>query len=282
MLIDLKDIHADESFNCRGKIDPVSVVELAKDIDARGLIQPIIITEYTKAEREIHNYKYRIIAGHRRYMAHVVARKKDIKCIICNEMHGEVDARLYNLTENLHRQDLTIRQEARAVKALFDLGLNRRTISERLGMSDGWVQVRTDLLKLPADIQDEIERSGIKQSDIRRLYTIYNGAGLEKTQQAVRELKDAKAKRTEANIDRHVKNNLTKKCMRTKPQIFNMQTLIRETIGNGLTTRALAWAAGEISEEDFLSTLAETCETLEIPFVIPEGGCAGYVADKNL
>jgi hypothetical protein len=70
--------------------------------------------------------------------------------------------------------------------------------------------------------------------------------------------------------------------MRTKPQIFNMQTLIRETIGNGLTTRALAWAAGEISEEDFLSTLAETCETLEIPFVIPEGGCAGYVADKNL
>jgi len=34
----ISEIHDDESFNCRGKIAPIDVVDLAKDIKENGFI----------------------------------------------------------------------------------------------------------------------------------------------------------------------------------------------------------------------------------------------------
>ena len=46
--IPLTEIDADENFNCRGKIAPIDVVDLAKDITERGLIQPVSVAPIEK------------------------------------------------------------------------------------------------------------------------------------------------------------------------------------------------------------------------------------------
>src|SRR4051812_9291295 len=79
----LTEIYADEDFNCRGIIDPTSVVELAHDIkqkekelgEGKGLISPIIVQPWLKKAGK----KWRIVAGYRRFKAHVLNQAKTIR-----------------------------------------------------------------------------------------------------------------------------------------------------------------------------------------------------------
>ena len=163
--IPLDDIHADAEFNCRGDILPIDVHDLALDIKERGLLQPVIVSPYTEEQEAETGYKYRLIAGFRRFTAHRVIQEKRILCIIRPDMVDEAEARLLNLTENTQRKDLNILQEARALTGLRALGVGEFDIAKRLGKSRGWVQVRCILLKLPEELHQEAAAGLIKLLD---------------------------------------------------------------------------------------------------------------------
>lgn len=262
----MKEIFADESFNCRGVISPTDVVDLVKDIEQQGLIQPVTIAPYNKD-----GYKWRLLAGFRRYMAHRVL-KADKILSMCRQIEmKEVDARYLNLTENLRRKDLTIMQEARALIGLFTHGASEAEAAFRLNQSRGWVQERFMLLKLPDIVQKEVEAGMIPKREIRTLYTIHKKGDPDLLVCAVKKIKDAKIRGGDGAIARKVlptSNKHTKK--RWLPNdIFKMMNHIQTTLGNGLHTRSLAWTAGEISTQELFESIAKECDAASIEYKIP-------------
>jgi ParB/RepB/Spo0J family partition protein len=244
--IPMNAIHYDQDFNCRGQIIPMDVIDLAKDIKQNGLLQAIVVSKYSKEKAEATGFSYLLIAGYRRFTAHRVLQLDTIECKILPEM-SEVDARFMNLSENTQRTDLNILQEAKALLRLYELGVPEPEVAERLGKSRGWVQIRFILLKLPEEIQEECAAGILTHKQIRDVYTHYRADGKEAAYAIVRKLKDAKLKGGKT-IRAQKKPKPNAKRHRTRKEIFEMMEHIQESLGNGLYTRTLAWAAGEISD----------------------------------
>ncbi len=268
----MNQIDNNPELNCRGTITPIDVVELAKDIVDRGLIQPIVVAPYDDVQQMKTGKKYRLLAGFRRYMAHIVNKSHSISCVI-REMASELEALTFNLSENIQREDLNILQEATAIKRLKAFGLTEQEAGQQLKKSRGWIQVRFMLLGLPEDVQKEAAAGLINQQNIRDLYTIYRDSGnLEDIYAAVKTLKEQKlrgqARRITAKSSRTKQNN--QKCQRKRPEIFEMMETIRIAIGNGFHTRTLAWAAGEISDLDLYMSIKEHANELGIDYTIPD------------
>ena len=266
--VPLESIFADETFNCRGHISAVDVIDLARDIESHGLIQPVTVAPYKNAETP--QFKYKLIAGYRRMMAHIVIKHTVIKAIVNDSMVDETKARVFNLSENLQRQDLSIMQEANAIQRVFQLGIGLEQMTKLLNKSFGWVQVRVQLLKLPELVQKEVAQGYIPQTQIRDLYSIYNASGEEATFEAVKVLKDAKIKGLKnASIKPKSKKEASKKRKRTPGEVLEFMFTIQDTIGNGFHTRVLAWVAGEVSDVEIHTDLRELAESKGITYNIP-------------
>jgi ParB family transcriptional regulator, chromosome partitioning protein len=275
--IPLTEIHYDEDFNCRGRIAPIDVIDLAKDIRQRGQLQAVLLSPYNEEEQKRIGFKYRLIAGYRRFTAHEVLsqgrdgdpRFSSIDCVIRDDMRDEAEARFLNLAENIQRQDLNIVQEAKALSKLEELGISEVDAAERLGKSRGWVQVRYMLLRMPEDVQNEVRAGMVTQTDIRDLYSIFTTAGEGATRTAVKDLKQAKQSgRKGARVKSPKKKKPTKR-HRKRGELFEMQDHIREQFGNGTMTVLLAWAAGEVGDSDLHTALKQEASDLDIPYKMP-------------
>lgn len=268
--IRIDQIHIDDDMNSRGKIVPSEVVDLAKDIERQGgLIQPVVLMRYPEEKVEETGFKYWLIAGYRRTMAHRVLKWEEIEAKIIDE-YDEEEARFLNLNENLQRKDLTLMQEATAigkvVESLREKHLDgivpESRVMERLGASRGWVQVRMMALKLPAPIKQELASADFaSQADIRDLYTVFIREGKEAADAYVRHLKDNKLREKrhkKANTEKELKPRGDSKRHRRRPELFDMQTHLREQFGNGDMTKLIAWCSGEITTDEFVNYLKET------------------------
>lgn len=266
MKIPLSEIHIDEEFNCRDKIAPIDVVDLASDIEKHGLISPVVVSPTDKYPDK----KYLLIAGHRRFVAHKVIQWTEIDAII-REGLGEREARLLNLKENLLRKNLNILEEARAIKRLFDLGITEADAAKELQTSRGWVQVRFMLLQLSKEIQQECAAGILSQTDIRELYSLRGEK--EKQIEYVKAVKDARLKGQNVSKvrNKHTRKPSDKK-LRKRPEIFDMMDHISESIGNGIWTRTMSWCAGEISDLELFHTIKIHAEEIGVPYSIPETG----------
>jgi ParB/RepB/Spo0J family partition protein len=259
-IINMSDIYADATFNSRGPIKPLDVVDLANDIKRHGLLQPVVVQR--SPEGHISGKKYLLRAGFRRHMAHIVNESPTIEAVI-KENLTEGQARILNIAENMQRQNLNILQEARAIEPLFNLGYTEQMVMDELKTSRGWVQVRGMLLKLPQDIQQEAAMGLLTQTQIRAIYTHYirtqksdgTKSAIKAIYAQVREMKDAKLKGRGAITRTRAEKKQNKKRHRTRQEIFQKQEFIQNQIGNSLATRAMAWCAGEISDLEYDETL---------------------------
>lgn len=251
MNLKLSEIFADVEFNCRQEIDPITVIELAKDIKANGLTQPITVQPWYKEDHP--EYKYRIVAGYRRFKAHQINKAETIMCIVRNNL-TDIQARVLNLSENLHRQDLNIKQEAMALQKLYFAGLTEGDVAKQLGKSRGWVQIRFFLLELPEDIQNEAAAGVLTQAQVRDVWRL---PSYEQQIEFVKQVKDKKilGKKREVTVEAIIKPEI--KRIRSREEIFSLQENIQSVFGNNMATKVLAWAAGEISGAD-LSAYMQT------------------------
>jgi len=168
--LSLNEIDDSDELNCRGRINPIDVIPLVKDIKEHGLLQPIIVRTFKSEDGFQSDKKYQLVAGFRRFMAHRVMEADSIEVVI-----REIDfrkARFINLAENLQRKELNILQEAHAISKLEDQGYSQEKIAEELNMGRGWVQIRSMLLQLPEEIQIECAAGVITQHEIRELHTL--------------------------------------------------------------------------------------------------------------
>lgn len=268
--IPLGQIFADDEFNCRGKINPIDVYELAQDIQRKGLINPVLIEPCNEADKlKSGGRPYKLLAGYRRLMAHGVAKLATIKCQLLKKTLDASEALFVNLSENAQRQELNIMQEAKTIARLIELGHARDYIASRTGQSQGWVQVRTMLLELPEEVQKEAEVGMIGQSQIRELYSVFKKYGKEALFKATKLCKDAiiaGKKNVSVNPNRVDPN---KKTLRKKGEVMKMMDHIRENIGGGLHLRCMAWCCGEISTQELYEGIRTIAEAKGLEYKIP-------------
>ena len=185
--VPLGHIFADSSFNSRGFIAPIDVVELAKEIEKNGLQQAISLKPLENGDSKNPEHKYKVIAGHRRFKAFEVLKRETIPAAI-NRNISETDALILNLTENLHRKDLNILQEARALERLKMTGFSYNEVAVIINKSNTWVRIRFQLLELPDAIKEAAAAGYFNQTQIKELHQL---GDYKKQIEAAKKIKEA-------------------------------------------------------------------------------------------
>lgn len=268
--IPINKIYCDDDFNCRGSITRMDVMDLMRDIEQNGLLQPIMVQPWTNPEHP--ECDYRIVLGHRRYTACKFLGKETIHASVKTGL-AETDAMRYNFMENLKRKDLNVLQEARYLGKFRLLGLTLDQIATIVGYSQPWVLDRLNLLKLPKDIQEEVAAGLITLTQAKvlikesysehELYTLF------------KEMKDKKArgeltfKITAKKDNLKHKNPLSSK-VRLLSEIHSMQDMIAEACGTGIETRILGWVGGHATTFELLEDLEDHSALLGINWKMPE------------
>lgn len=137
-----------------------SLDELAQSIRANGVVQPIVVRPKGK--------RYEIVAGERRWRA---AQKADLRRIPAVVKQVSDDKLLeLALVENIQRQELNPIEEAKAYRKLIDnIGLTQEMVAERVGKSRTIVTTAMRLLKLPGEIQKNLEEGKLSAGHGRAL-----------------------------------------------------------------------------------------------------------------
>jgi len=156
--------------NPRKNFDSAKLKELADSIREVGIIEPLVVSAYQPNQDPNEEYRFRIIAGERRWRAATMAGLDEVPCIVKFNMSAEQEIRMA-VIENLQRQDLDPIEEARAYKLLLDTNndITQETLAKELGVSQSHIANRIRLLDLPEEIQENISREIISPSHGRVL-----------------------------------------------------------------------------------------------------------------
>src|SRR6266702_3346517 len=137
--------------------------ELARSIQASGIIQPIVV-------RPIGN-RFQLIAGERRWRAAQRAGLKKVSTIV-RQVSDEIALEM-TLVENIQREDLNPIEAARAFERLMDeVQLTEESVAERTGKDRATVANAIRLLKLEPTIQDWIEEGKLSAGHGRALLAV--------------------------------------------------------------------------------------------------------------
>jgi len=136
---------------------------LAKSIEEKGIIQPIIVSVKNK------DGFYMIIAGERRYRAALEAGLKTLPCIIRQETDANIV--ILQLLENDQRENVSPLEESEAISQLIDqMAISKAQIAKELGRDPSWVSIRLGLKKASDGIKALIQEGIIE--DIRTLHEL--------------------------------------------------------------------------------------------------------------
>jgi ParB family chromosome partitioning protein len=137
--------------------------ELARSIQASGIIQPLVV-------RPI-GLRFQLIAGERRWRAAQRAGLGKVSVIV-REVSDELALEM-TLVENIQREDLNAIEAARAFKRLMDeFQLTQEAVAERTGKDRATVANAIRLLKLEPTIQDWIEEGKLTAGHGRALLAV--------------------------------------------------------------------------------------------------------------
>lgn len=131
MPLSLIEAHA----QVRKDFDEDALAELAADVATRGVLQPVLLRPAPGRANFV------LIAGERRFRAAKLAGLDCIPAIV-----GNVDddtASAMQIAENIQRADLTLQEEAAAIRKLYELTGNSVTdVATKLHKSKAWVSKR--------------------------------------------------------------------------------------------------------------------------------------------
>lgn len=136
--------------NPRKHIDEKKLAELTASIKEHGVLQHIVVREFTEK-----NYEYEIVFGERRYRASVAAGKKTILA----EVRDFTDAQMLEcqMIENLQRDEMGALDEAKAFKKMLEQFKNTvSTLADKVSKPVKYIKARLQLLILPEVIQRAI------------------------------------------------------------------------------------------------------------------------------
>ncbi|MBA3676096.1 MAG: ParB/RepB/Spo0J family partition protein [Sphingosinicella sp.] len=144
----------------RRHFDDAALAELASSIQARGLIQPIVVRP--------HGARYQIVAGERRWRAAQAARLHEVPVIV--REFDDIETLEVAIVENIQRQDLNAIEEAEAYKRLIDeFGHTQEALGRLVHKSRSHVANLLRLLDLPDKVKNLLASGEISMGHARAL-----------------------------------------------------------------------------------------------------------------
>jgi ParB family transcriptional regulator, chromosome partitioning protein len=157
------DLIEPSPYQPRTRFREEALEELARSIQASGIIQPIIVRPVGS--------RFQLIAGERRWRAAQRAGLPKVAAIVrpvADELALEM-----TLVENIQREDLNAMEAARAFERLMDeFQLTQESVAERTGKDRATVANAIRLLKLEPTIQDWIEEGKLTAGHGRALLAV--------------------------------------------------------------------------------------------------------------
>ena len=145
--------------------------ELARSIEQKGVLQPILVEQLEPGS-------FRIVAGERRFRAAQMAGLKEVPVLV--RRFTEVEKTEIALIENLQREDLSPIEEASGYKTLLEKGdLTQEEVARRVGKSRPTVANALRLLKLPKTMIEALDQGRMDPGHARAILSLVNPADQE-------------------------------------------------------------------------------------------------------
>lgn len=142
-----------------------SLAALAESIREHGIIEPLIVRRVLGIGGEA---EFTLVAGERRLRAAEMAGLTTVPVVSVEA--GEVDAAILAIIENLHREDLSMFEEAASIQSLISLtGMTQEACAKKLSVSQSYVANKLRLLRLSEGEQEKIEENGLTERHARAL-----------------------------------------------------------------------------------------------------------------
>ena len=142
-----------------------SLAALAESIREHGIIEPLIVRRVLGVGGEA---EFTLVAGERRLRAAEMAGLTTVPVVSVEA--GEVDAAILAIIENLHREDLSMFEEAASIQSLISLtGMTQEACAKKLSVSQSYVANKLRLLRLSESEQEKIEENGLTERHARAL-----------------------------------------------------------------------------------------------------------------
>jgi ParB family chromosome partitioning protein len=144
----------------RRHFDEESLEELASSIQARGLLQPILVRP--------HGHRYQIVAGERRWRAAQKARLHEVPVIVRD--FDDAETLEVALLENVQREDLNAIEEAEGYRRLIaDYGHTQEALGKLVHKSRSHVANLLRLLDLPEKVRGLVASGALSMGHARAL-----------------------------------------------------------------------------------------------------------------
>lgn len=141
-----------------------SIGELAESIAAKGLLQPIGVTESADGT-------YQLRWGHRRLLAHQRLNRTEILASLYEG--DEKSIKGLALIENLHRSQMTLEDEVKTVEYLAtEEEKTTEQISQIVNKSRQWVLDRLAIPNLPEWMREPLLEGSLPMSHIEVIYKV--------------------------------------------------------------------------------------------------------------
>lgn len=142
-----------------------SLAALAESIKEHGVIEPLIVRRVLGIGGEA---EFTLVAGERRLRAAEMAGLTTVPVVSVEA--GEVDAAILAIIENLHREDLSMFEEAASIQSLISLtGMTQEACAKKLSVSQSYVANKLRLLRLSDGEQEKIEENRLTERHARAL-----------------------------------------------------------------------------------------------------------------
>jgi ParB/RepB/Spo0J family partition protein len=147
----------------RKLFEPRLIRELGASIKSNGLLQPITVRPDPPGEG------YLIIAGERRYRAHLHIKAPTIRCIVITPP-DMADVRIKQIIENDQRVNVSPLEQARSYQALMtEAGWTAAELAGRIGKDEFRINERVGLLGLAPEYQELLSSGNLKASEAQEM-----------------------------------------------------------------------------------------------------------------
>ncbi len=224
LFLDINDIKPN-SKQPRKNFSDEKIEELARSIEAHGIIQPIMVRQSGEG--------YEIIAGERRWRAARRASLKKVPCII-RELSEEQNM-LVAIIENMQREDLNPMEEAEALNQMITtFGLTQEEVSRSVGKSRPYITNALRLLKLPEAIQDLVVQGDLSSGHARAIIAVRDDQKqlnlanrVVKEGLSVREIESLAGRENEGPVKKQAKSRIRNKTR----EIADFEEELKNTLG---------------------------------------------------
>jgi ParB family transcriptional regulator, chromosome partitioning protein len=213
-------------YQTRTHFDETQMDELAASIGATGVVQPIVV-------RPIPGGRFQLIAGERRWLATQRIGKETIPAIVRHA--SDEQAMEMTIVENLQRTDLNPMEQARAYERLSrEFQLTQEQMAKRTGKDRASVSNFLRLLRLPAEVQGQVESGALTFGHARALLALENPETILRTAQKIAAL-SLSVRQTETHVQ-NLLNPEKKKAAEPAekpidPNVREMEVLLQRALG---------------------------------------------------